>query len=197
MPRYALSKNPIDNQIHDLSDDSEVPYDAAVYIRSCQYGKNFVNLLNAKSKLAELKVISLPLELCGALILSRLIMNVTISLNLKLNNMFLWTDSEIFLSWLSRKSTNRKAFIANRVYEIPRHTENCLWHHASDYNSSELISRNCETTEFMNTNMCWYGPDFLYYNSQHQHKTSNTDFASVSAPETKNNRKNIIKHIFC
>lgn len=120
IPRHVLSKNPSDIQSHGFSDASELSYGAEVY----QHGNILNNLLCAKLNVALLKVISLQrLELCGALILSCLIMKVIESLNLNLNHIFLWTDSQIVLAQLSPEPTNLKAFITE--YPKFKNTENC------------------------------------------------------------------------
>lgn len=37
--------------------------------------------------------------------------------------------------------------------------------------------------------MWWYGPDFIYNNSSHWPKNSISDFADISEPETKKQKK--------
>jgi hypothetical protein len=76
IPRLVLAQGvPKHIQIHGFSDASEKAYGACIYIRSNnQEGKKTVKLLCAKSRVSPLKQVSLPrLELCGAVLLARLL----------------------------------------------------------------------------------------------------------------------------
>jgi hypothetical protein len=91
-----------------------------VYVRSVnESGEVTVNLLSAKSRVAPIKQVSVPrLEMCGALLLTRLIDKIMPILNLEVEHIHLWTDSMIVLAWISAEPTRLQTFVANRVAEI-------------------------------------------------------------------------------
>ncbi|XP_030758319.1 uncharacterized protein LOC115884018 [Sitophilus oryzae] len=74
IPRKTVCKDSVGTQLHCFSDASESAYGACVYLRSQdEFGKITCRLICSKSRIAPLKVISLPrLELCGALLAARL-----------------------------------------------------------------------------------------------------------------------------
>ncbi|XP_044764428.1 uncharacterized protein LOC123320992 [Coccinella septempunctata] len=82
--RHAIIQNCIRVELHGFCDSSERAYGACVYLRSLDKDGNIrVSLLCAKSKVAPIKTVSIPrLELCGAVLLSRLTHKVVSSMNL-------------------------------------------------------------------------------------------------------------------
>jgi hypothetical protein len=101
IPRQVTSnQNPIGFELHGFCDASERAYGACIYIRSLSTATpHQTRLLCAKSRVAPLKTITLPrLELCGALLLSKLIASLRQSLNLPIAKTCCWTDFQIVLS---------------------------------------------------------------------------------------------------
>lgn len=86
--------------LHGFSDASEQAYGACIYM-VCKglNGKITTALMCSKSRVSPLKVLSLPrLELCGAVLLIRLINKVLTSLNVEVHGQVYWTDSQIVLA---------------------------------------------------------------------------------------------------
>lgn len=94
IPRQVLVFETTNYQIHGFCDASQHAYGAAVYIRSeNSHGEITVNLLCAKSRVAPLKMITIPkLELSGALILAQLVQKVSLSYPTEASNIFYWTQ---------------------------------------------------------------------------------------------------------
>ena len=74
IPRCVLIGQPIIIELHSFSDASQVAYASAIYLRSVDNsGRTLVRLLCAKTKVAPVKLATIPrLELCGALLSARL-----------------------------------------------------------------------------------------------------------------------------
>lgn len=169
IPRHVIVKNPSSIEIHGFCDSSESAYGACIYIRSVNhYGQPYSNLLCAKTKVAPLKKISLPrLELCGALILSRLYKMVTKALDIKFNGSFFWTDSTIVLGWIQTSPHLLKTFVANRISEIQSNTNINSWRYVSSKeNPADFLSRGVEPSLLKSLISWWHGPSFLIGSSE-------------------------------
>ncbi|XP_018373071.1 PREDICTED: uncharacterized protein LOC108767605 [Trachymyrmex cornetzi] len=115
-------------QVHGFCDASQRAYGACIYLRTETANGYRVELLCSRSRVAPLKVISLPrLELSAALLLSQLLEKTRNSFDLSRMNIFLWSDSMIALNWLSSPSRKWTTFVANRVGEIQRLTKIENW----------------------------------------------------------------------
>jgi hypothetical protein len=173
IPRQVTSnQNPIGFELHGFCDASERAYGACIYIRSLNTATpHQTRLLCAKSRVAPLKTITLPrLELCGALLLSKLIASLRQSLNLPIAKTCCWTDSQIVLS-----------FVANRVSEIQVLTKNCVWSYVNTKdNPADIISRGCSPRELIDSPLWWHGPSWLSDEAQHWPKycQTNPNFAN-------------------
>lgn len=165
IPRNVIALQSVSTiQLHGFSDASEGAYGACLYVRSeDEQGHVCVRLLCSKSRVAPLKQISIPrLELCGALLLSRLVDKTIPALGLDVKNIYMWTDSTIVLAWLSSAPGKWKTFVANRVSEIQGVTFPCTWHHVnSKANPADYISRGVDPKEMKNLNLWWLGPNWL------------------------------------
>ena len=91
-------------KLHGFSDASKSGFGACVYVRSfCRSDKVNVRLLRAKSRVASLKIETIPrLELSGNLLLSRLIISVKNALKncVNFDKIYLWTNLRVTLSWI-------------------------------------------------------------------------------------------------
>ncbi|KAJ8959713.1 hypothetical protein NQ318_021907 [Aromia moschata] len=123
--------------------------------------------------------ITIPrLELCGALVLSRLFQTVIKSLEVKFDECLFWSDSTIVLAWLNTDPSKLKTCISNRVSEIQTNTQTYSWHHIStNDNPADLLSRGVVPSKLKDTLLWWNGPSWL-----------NKDLVFVNSDSDESNR---------
>lgn len=194
IPRYFLCTDPCLVELHCFSDASEKAYGCCCYLRSIDNsGKVLVHLICAKSRVAPLKVISLPrLELCGALLLSRLAQTVISALKINFDNVYYYTDSTIVLAWIAMQSNKLQTFVANRVSEIQQSSQDAQWLHvSSENNPADTISRGLAPEAIQSCSLWWNGPSLL-----HQKEVmipSSRGIAASDIPDIKNTYLSLLR----
>ncbi|XP_063837162.1 uncharacterized protein LOC135086306 [Ostrinia nubilalis] len=165
IPRWLGTRlNDVKRELHGFCDASKVAYAAVVYIRTIDAEGNIhVSLVTAKSKVAPIKQVSIPrLELCGAVELTRLMLETSKVLNIEHTNLHAWTDSTIVLAWLNSLPSRWKVFVANRVSEILTNLNPNQWSHVSTQeNPADYASRGVTPSELKNKSLWLNGPEFL------------------------------------
>ncbi|XP_044317826.1 uncharacterized protein LOC123038140 [Drosophila rhopaloa] len=144
IPRYVHNESE-KIELHGFSDASIKAYSAVVYSRvSNADGTCLVSLMAAKTRVAPLKQQSLPrLELCGALLLTRLLRAVKEGLHHKDIVVHAWCDSTIILDVIPRSA----------------------WHHVgSKDNPADCASRGMLAANLMSYELWWNGPHWLHLN---------------------------------
>ncbi|XP_075162915.1 uncharacterized protein LOC142235550 [Haematobia irritans] len=143
-------------------DASLSAYGACVYARSELQGQVKIVLLCSKSRVAPLKVLTIPkLELSAAALLAELLQTISSALGTEYQY-HCWTDSMIVLSWLREESSNYNIFVANRVSLIQKITKNMIWHHVpTAFNPADILSRGATPEELLKSSLWKEGPDFL------------------------------------
>lgn len=216
IPRWVLCDNSILHEIHVFTDSSEKAYGACIYVRSItDAGIVNVQLLTSKNRVAPIKPITIPrLELCGALLGTRLCTKVLESLTLPIDKCYFWCDSTIVLSWLATPSNQLKNFVRNRVNEIQESTNGHTWGYVSSKdNPADLVSRGVSADNISNSILWWKGPTFLSQNKdewpQKPFNYEKQDLPDVSADycsnfcnksinvpnQLNNNQKSIIQNL--
>lgn len=165
--RYVLVDKPdYSFEFHAFCDASQTGYAAVIYLKVISNTQEIQTfLIVSKSKLAPLKRVSVPrLELCAALLLSRLLHTVlgTFRLLISTYKVFAWTDSTVVLHWLSSSPHRWKIFVANRVAQIqeviPSH---CWFYVPSLSNPADCASRGILPSQLVGHSLWWFGPPWL------------------------------------
>ncbi|OXA37717.1 hypothetical protein Fcan01_27528 [Folsomia candida] len=165
IPRWASISacRPQDLQFHVFCDASQAAYASAVYVRIRIGEQVQVHLLQAKSRVAPLKKMTIPtLELLGCTIAARMMNSVSDALSLDAGvTTTYWTDSTTALAWIQRND-DWGTFVGNRVRSILNLT-NCAeyWRHVPGVmNPADLPSRGCDARELLESKW-WEGPAWL------------------------------------
>lgn len=169
-PRQVICERVVEVELHGFSDASQTAYGAVIYLRSLDsHGKFHTHILCSKTRVSPLKVLTIPrLELSGALLLARLFERVKSSLPIAFNNIYLWCDSTIVLSWIKSESRNWKVFVANRISEIQKLTCKSNWNHVkSADNPADLLTRGVSPKSFKNSKLWFNGPHWLQQSSSY------------------------------
>ncbi|XP_055947045.1 uncharacterized protein LOC129980690 [Argiope bruennichi] len=152
------------NELHGFCDASEKAHGAAIYARTVDSaGEVKVKLIASKSRVSPIKQVTIPrLELCSAVLLSKLMRKVKNALKMDITSVSYYSDSTIVLSWMRKESRDLKTFVANRVAIIQESTEMNQWHHVpSEQNPADVISRGLDPTRMQQSDLWWFGPIFL------------------------------------
>nr|CAH7749572.1 unnamed protein product [Callosobruchus chinensis] len=129
LPRQVMLHNASRIELHGFCDASQRAYGACVYVKSIINDTSSTQLLCSKSRVAPLKTVSLPrLELCGALLLTRLMSKVLEYIKISVDSVSYSTDSSIVLCWISAPPPNTwKLFVSNRISKIQGSTVQTFW----------------------------------------------------------------------
>nr|XP_012135784.1 PREDICTED: uncharacterized protein LOC105661897 [Megachile rotundata] len=195
VPRNINSFNAQDIQLHGFCDASERAYGACIYVRSCNlYGEIQIRLVVSKSRVAPVKSVSIPrLELCAAVLLSKLYHKVKESIRLNFTKIRLWTDSTIALCWINTSPHLLKTFVANRVSIIQSYSQAQEWFHVNSLeNPADAISRGQLPSEFLQNQLWLNGP------AAHLELVSDlTSEAFITSLKRFFARRGKSRHIYC
>lgn len=165
-------------ELHGYSDASQKAYAAAVYLRVVKVdGTITVRLVTAKTRVAPIKTVSIPrLELCGAVLLTKLLYKVAECLSVSHADIHAYTDSTIVLAWLQCHPSRWKTFIANRTSEILTILPANCWNYVeSAQNPADVASRGASPSQLLQSDLWWTGPeDLLKENITYKQLQENT-----------------------
>ncbi|XP_055908033.1 uncharacterized protein LOC129942917 [Eupeodes corollae] len=199
IPRWIDYEISSEVELHGFSDASEKAYAAVIYIRVIQNNIEKIHLIASKTRVAPVKCISLPrLELCAALLLSKLIFRIIKAMQFENIKTYAWTDSMITLAWIKGSPTTRTTFVANRISEIQSLTNIESWYHVNTkQNPADFGSRGLTTEELINNEMWWDGPKFLRnFNPQDYSSKTTFETQQETKKESKINTKTLYNKNF-
>ena len=159
IPRWTGCYSNSEVELHGFCDASQSAFSAAVYMKT----GGSIHLLQSKTKVAPLKVLSIPkLELCGAKLLAKLMHKIQAQLERNITNFFYWCDSMTVLCWLRGESSKWSVYVGNRVSEVQRYSNVSQWRYiSSDDNPADCASRGISVDELLHHKLWWSGPDWL------------------------------------
>ncbi|XP_071577903.1 uncharacterized protein [Temnothorax nylanderi] len=165
IPRTFDTRNVVRCEIHGFCDASELGYGAVIYLRFVTRDGVVIRLLCAKSKVAPLRPVTIPrLELCAALLLSKLIAYVRQVLqgHLGIDAEYAWSDAQVVLAWIRSSPHRWKTFVRNRVALIQEKVPVSSWGHVdTETNPADHCSRGLYPRDLVANSMWWMGPEWL------------------------------------
>lgn len=164
IPRWLGTSPSVKTELHGFSDASCKAYACVIYARiETSDGRVDTVLVSAKTRVAPLKHQTTPrLELCGAVLLARLITQVRSALAFSHWPVHCWTDATIVLAWLRGQSSQWRTFVASRVAELHSSLPDVPWRHVpGKENPADLASRGVSACDIGGSDLWWYGPTWL------------------------------------
>ena len=150
-------------ELHIFCDASELAYGAVAYLMIYNKKGSKVSFIMGKSRVAPIKTITIPrLELTAAVVATKLYQFVEEEIDMTLDQVFFWTDSQVVLSYLLNTSSRFKVFVANRIQAIQEISNVQDWHYVpTNLNPADLASRGIQPYETEKLKFWLQGPDFL------------------------------------
>ena len=149
-------------ELHHFCDSSEQAYGCCSYLRGVNKdGEICISLIISKSRVAPLKVMSLPrLELQSAVLAVEIDSILKNNLDIQFVRTFFWTDSQIVIKYIANETKRFKVFVSNRINKIRSQSDVSQWFHiAGSQNPADVLTRPLLNVSHMES---WIrGPSFL------------------------------------
>ena len=153
-------------ELHLFDDRSQEVLSAVAFLRAKVTAKNSgltteLAFVFGKARVAPMKALTIPkLEFQASLLASRLRKEVQRALTMKIDKVFMWTDSTTVLQWI-HSIEKQPVFVANRVAEILELTTTDEWNYVQSCdNPADAGTRGLSAAA--KPNSIWLkGPDFL------------------------------------
>jgi len=163
-PRWIGYKAEHHVEIHGFSDASPQAIAAVVYTRwYSPSGETMVRLICSKTKVAPLKRQTIPrLELAGAVLLTKVVKRLSQTLKIIESEIFMWTDSQVTLTWINNHPSRWKEFVHNRVCYVQDTLPLAKWKFVAGCdNPADLATRGLTPKQLKENEMWWNGPSWL------------------------------------
>ncbi|XP_045456869.1 uncharacterized protein LOC123666892 [Melitaea cinxia] len=189
IPRWlgTIKNNVI--ELHGFSDASTKCYACVVYCKVMTHEQTSVTMIAGKSRLVPVNnKLTLPkLELCGALLLIKLLSKIKSCLETYQINYYCWVDSMVVLGWINGVPERWKPFVANRVKQIIEVVPPNSWNYVkSEENPADCASRGLTALQLRDHKLWWNGPTWLKtHKTKDQFNTKITFFTCQEAKRTK------------
>jgi hypothetical protein len=160
---------PVEVSLHLFCDASDLAFCSVAYIRSVDVtDRVHVSFVMARGRVVPSKTadtMTLPrMELQGAVLASRLCVQLKQELRIEFSYVRFWSDSPIVLSYLSNQSLRLKTFVSNRVAEILSVSKPDMWGFVPGVqNPSDAGTRTQKIRHLTSGSSNWLvGPEFLW-----------------------------------
>ena len=161
IPRWLNTSSDSSIALHGFSDASQFAMAAVVYMVVLKPSTGAkTSLICSKTKVAPLKRLTIPrLELTAALLLAKLIKHAHATLRMDIKRTYLWTDSQVTLTWIKTHSSQWKDYVRNRVSQIQELTTHAHWKFVpGTSNPADCASRGLTTAQLEDHKLWWAGP---------------------------------------
>ena len=166
---FNIDINIVRTELHIFCDASTTAFAAVSYLKCIDVKGNMnVTFIMAKSRLAPLKVLTIPrLELQGAVLAVRMKVFLLKELDTRLDKIYFWTDSMTTLQYINNENKRFKTFVANRVAEIRENSAVSEWQHIpGDMNPADWGTRGTEIQDLIPDSLWFKGPEILYQTTE-------------------------------
>ncbi|KAK2578790.1 hypothetical protein KPH14_012728 [Odynerus spinipes] len=164
VPRWFNTLTDTTVTLHGFADASQFATAAVIYlvINSPSTGAK-ASLVISKTKVAPLKRLTIPrLELSSTLLLSKLMQHVRVTLPTNVSHTYMWTDSQVSLTWIKTHPSLWKDYVRNRVIQIQELSQNAHWRHVpGTQNPADCASRGISAEQLASHELWWTGPPWL------------------------------------
>lgn len=171
-------------EIHGFCDASEKAYACVIYSRvKNQAGEYKTTLITAKTKVAPISnKITVPrMELCGAVLLAKLLEKVQNTLYTKNLHIRCWSDSKVVLAWLQGDINRWDKYVANRVKQINSIiSANCWEYVKSEENPADCATRGLTPLQLLDFKLWWNGPEWLKTNMPTIHQDNRLTYSTIT-----------------
>ncbi|KAJ8332755.1 hypothetical protein SKAU_G00416510, partial [Synaphobranchus kaupii] len=150
-------------ELHHFSDASNNGYGQCSYIRIVADEQVHCALVMGKARVAPTSVVTIPrLELTAATVSVAVSNLLREELELKIDQEFFWTDSQVVLGYIKNEARRFHVFVANRVQRIRDTTDPSQWFYVeTGQNPADHASRGLKVADLVESN--WLtGPKFLW-----------------------------------
>ena len=150
-------------ELHCFADASRSGFGAVCYLRTIRDRNYACSFIIGKSKVAPKKQLSIPrLELCAAVVATRLARLVVREHGLVLERVVFWSDSTTVLAYLRDTSKRRPAFETHRIKLIRKLTDIEDWRWVdTQQNPADLYSRGLSPRHAQRAAEWLQAPQFL------------------------------------
>jgi len=141
---FNCDDSALDQQLHTFCDASEFILAAIAYLRTVSPdGRVEVRMIASRARLGPMKGLTIPrMELCGALLATRLAVNIRRELGSVFSSIHYWTDSASTLGYIRNTTKRFVVFTGNRISEIQSSTDINSWRYVpTDVNPADGLTR--------------------------------------------------------